>query len=151
METVWAQETAHQRFWRRLLNENVDRLINDPEKYLLKHMRYDNAMATDYQKRYSTILAERGTSIYKLIAEAFNERWDSEDEQKCPSQLEKKGAPSNQRNHGNHDDLDRTCESGVFEGQGLGDEVQGRPTSGSEDLEKGGQGLEVEGESGGTR
>ena len=152
MESVWNVETAHQRFWRRLLNQNIDRLIRDPEKFLLKHMRYDNAMAKDYQKRYSTILAERGTSMYKLIAEACGEQWDSEDEQKCPSQLEKKCVPSNQRNQGNHDDLDRTREIGVLERQGLGDEVQGRPASGSEDLEKVGQGLEVEEEGfGGTR
>ena len=53
METVWAQETAHQRFWRRLLNENVDRLINDPEKFLLKHMRHDHEMVKQYQRLFS--------------------------------------------------------------------------------------------------
>ena len=95
METVWNVETAHQRFWRRLLNQNIDRLIRDPEKFLLKHMRYDNAMAKDYQKRYSTILAERGTSMYKLIAEACGEVWDEEDEEKheCLGPRKKRSSP----------------------------------------------------------
>ena len=82
METVWAQETAHQRFWRRLLNENVDRLINDPEKFLLKHMRHDHEMVKQYQRRYGHIFESRGLSLYKLIAKACGEVWDEEDEEK---------------------------------------------------------------------
>ena len=87
MNSVWDVETAHARFWRRLLNENVDKMINDPELFLLKHMRYDNEMAKDYQKRFGEILAERGTSMYKLIAGAYGEQWDSEDDQKDPSHV----------------------------------------------------------------
>ena len=140
MNSVWDVETAHARFWRRLLNENVDKMINDPELFLLKHMRYDNEMAKDYQKRFGEILAERGTSMYKLIAGAYGEQWDSEDDQKDPSHMVKKEAPCNQRNHGNHDDLDSARKSGIPEGQGRGHVVQIRPAGSSEDLEKGLQG-----------
>mgnify|MGYP003710373293 CR=1 FL=1 len=133
MEQMWEEGPAA-RFWKRLLNQNVDKLINDPEKFLLKHMRYDNEMFRDYQKRFGSILEERGLCLYKLVGQAYGEVWDSEDEAKTE---DKKKVSSNQRNHGNHDDLDPARESGVPEGEGRGDEVQGRPSCSSEDLEKG--------------
>ena len=135
MDSVW-REGPVKRFWDRLLNENVDRLVTDPEQFLLKHMRHDYAMVKDYQKRFGHIFEERGLNLFQLIAKASGETWDSEDEEKGACML-KKRPPSNQRNQGNHDDLDPACESGVPEGEGLGDEVQGCPSSGSEDLEKG--------------
>ena len=133
--SMWDDPVA--RFWNKLLNENVDRLLNDPEQYLLKHMRHDHAMVKDYQKRFGHIFAERGLCLYKLIGLAHGEVWDSEDEEKAASGNGKKGSPTNQRNPGNHDDLDPACESGVREGEGWRDEVQGRLESGSQDLEKG--------------
>ena len=136
MDSVW-REGPVKRFWDRLLNENVDRLVTAPEQFLLKHMRHDYAMVKDYQKRFGHIFEERGLNLFQLIAKASGEVWDSEDEEKGACILLKKRPPSNQRNHGNHDDLDPARESGVPEGEGRGDEVQGCPSSGSEDLEKG--------------
>ena len=137
MDSVW-REGPVKRFWDRLLNENVDRLVTDPEQFLLKHMRHDYAMVKDYQKRFGHIFAERGLCLYKLIGLAHGEVWDSEDDEKhAASGNGKKGCPSNQRNPGNHDDLDPACESGVREGEGRRDEVQGSIESGSQDLEKG--------------
>ena len=49
MEEAWTDETPHAKFWRRLLNENVDQLVNDPEKNLLKHMRHDHEMVKSYR------------------------------------------------------------------------------------------------------
>ena len=137
MNSVWNEETPHQRFWRQLLNKNVDDLINDPEAFLLKHMRYDNDMAKGYQKRFGASLTERGTNIYKLIAGACGEQWDSEDEQKNACAPVKKEFPCNQRNHGTHDDLDPARKSGLPEGQGRGHVVQIRTAGSGEDLEKG--------------
>ena len=136
MDSVW-REGPVKRFWDRLLNENVDRLVTDPEQFLLKHMRHDYAMVKDYQKRFGHIFEERGLNLFQLIAKASGEVWDSEDEEKGACILLKKRPPSNQRNHGNHDDFDPARESGVPEGEGRGDEVQGRPSCSSEDLEKG--------------
>ena len=134
MEQMWEEGPAA-RFWKRLLNQNVDKLINDPEKFLLKHMRYDNKMFRDYQKRFGSILEERGLCLYKLVGQAYGEVWDSEDEAKTE---DKKKVSSNQRNHGNHDDLDPTRESGLRKRQGQGHVVQSCTPGSREDLEEGG-------------
>ena len=81
MEAAWG-DTPHARFWIRLLNENVDSLINDPEKILLRHMRHDHQMVRDYQKRFGCVFEERGLNLYELIARACGEIWDNEDEEK---------------------------------------------------------------------
>ena len=88
MEKVWDDPVAD--FWVKLHNECVDKLVNDPEKFLLKHMRYDHKMVREYQKRFGRVWAEYGTDIYRLIAEACGECWDMQDE-------EKKEAAVNQR------------------------------------------------------
>ena len=98
MEAAWG-DTPHARFWIRLLNENVDSLINDPEKILLRHMRHDHQMVRDYQKRFGCIFEERGLNLYELIARACGEIWDNEDEEKGGSCLKmlpqwNKGMPS---------------------------------------------------------
>ena len=85
MEACWNRATPQQRFWIRLQNQRVDQLISDPERFLLRHMRHDHAMVKRHQKLFGHIFKERGLCLYKLIAEACGENWDSEDEQKnCP-------------------------------------------------------------------
>ena len=107
LQSAW-KDTAHAQFWRRLLNEKVDSLVNDPEKILLRHMGFDHQMVRDYQKRFGTIFTERGLNLYELIARACGEVWDNEDEEKggvlhlCESsarstRLQKKVAPMEQR------------------------------------------------------
>ena len=95
MQSAW-KDTAHAQFWRRLLNEKVDSLVNDPEKILLRHMRFDHQMVRDYQKRFGTIFKERGLNLYELVARACGEVWDNEDEEKG-GVLQKKVAPMEQR------------------------------------------------------
>ena len=92
MEAVWGKETKHQRFWRQLLNDRVNELLNDPEKVLLRHMRHDYEMVREYQKRFGDIFKERGVNLYELIAKACGEVWDDEDEEKG-GVLRKKVAP----------------------------------------------------------
>ena len=38
MEEAWTDETPHAKFWRRLLNENVDQLVNDDEFEALRRL-----------------------------------------------------------------------------------------------------------------
>ena len=133
MEAVWGKETKHQRFWRQLLNDRVNELLNDPEKVLLRHMRHDYEMVKRHLHYFGAVLKERNLCLYKLIAEAYGENWDSEDEEKH----DKKNDSCNQRNHGNHDDLDPARKSGLPEGQGRGHVVQIRTAGSGEDLEKG--------------
>ena len=82
MEDTWVNNDPVARFWRRLHNECVDKLISDPEKFLLKHMRHDFEMVRHYQKRFGHIFRERGLNLYELIARACGEVWDDEDEEK---------------------------------------------------------------------
>ena len=148
MHTAWETETPHQRFWKKLIRQRAESHMQDVA--YLRMLRNRNDLAKADQKHFGAVWAEHGTNIYKLIAKAHGEVWDSEDDQKTASKLEahEKSDSIEQKENA---DLDRTREIGVFEGQGLGDEVQGRPASGSEDLEKVGQGLEVEEEGfGGT-
>ena len=136
MHNAWAQEEPIVRFWRRLLNENVDQLVNDPEKFLLKHMRHDHAMVKDYQKRFGQILDERGLNLYKLIAEACGEVWDEEDEEKQCLQP-KKRPPMNK---GNAVSLDHPREVRVREREVKGDDLPRRDGCREEDVQKGGSG-----------
>ena len=82
MEVAWTDDTPHGRFWRRLLNENVDQLLSDPDATLLKQMRFNNTMLKNYQRRFGPVLRERGLCLYKLIGSAYGENWDSEDDEK---------------------------------------------------------------------
>ena len=137
MHKAWEQEEPINRFWRRLLNENVDQLVNDPEKFLLKHMRHDHEMVKSYQRRFGHIFEERGLNLYKMIAAACGEVWDDEDEEKgC---LPKKRSPMNKV--GNAVSVDYACEGGLRQGQIKGDELPRRDGCREEDLQaKGGSG-----------
>ena len=134
MDQVW--ESPKARFWRRLLNENIDKFLNDPEKRILRHMRYDHKMAKEYQRLFGAILKERGLDLDTLIGEAYGEDWDLG---KYVSQDEEKVAHSQQRNHETHDDLDRTRKGGLCKGQGGRHVLQGGPESRGQDLEEEGQ------------
>ena len=136
MDSVW-REGPVKRFWDRLLNENVDRLVTDPEQFLLKHMRHDYAMVKDYQKRFGHIFEERGLNLYKLIAEACGEVWDDEDEQKQCFQPKKKPP----MNKGNAVSLDHSRQGCLRQGEVEGDELPRRDGCREEDVqEKGGSG-----------
>ena len=135
MEAAW-NDTPHARFWRRLLNENVDALINDPDKFLLRHMRHDHQMVRDYQKRYGSIFKERGLNLYELIARACGEVWDNEDEEKG-GVLAKKAAPMEQREIRNAVSLDHTREIGVRERKIQGNVVQAGDGRREKDLQEG--------------
>jgi len=133
MEQAWG-ESPSVRFWRRLLNENIDKFLNDPDKMMLRHLRYDHKMAKDYQRLYGAILKERGLDLDTLIGEAYGENWDLG--KWYPTAPEEKVAHNQQRNH---DDLDRTRKGGLCEGQGRRDVLQGGPKSSGQDLEEKGQ------------
>ena len=137
MHRAWEQDHPHARFWRRLLNENVDDLVNDPEKHLLKHMRFDHKMVKDYQRRFGQTLEERGLNLYKLIAEACGEIWDEEDEEKMC--LPKKKPPMNKGR--NAVSLDFARQGRVRQGESKGDDLPRRNGCREEDVQtQGGSG-----------
>ena len=138
MEAAW-EDTPHASFWRRLLNENVDALINDPEKHLLRHMRYDHEMVRTYQKRFGCVFKERGMNLYELIARACGEVWDDEDDEKG-GVLSKKVTPMEQREIANAVCLDHSREIGVREREIQGYELQASDGSREIVLQEGGQG-----------
>ena len=88
MEAGWVEETAHQRFWRSLLNTRLDQLLSDKEN--LRSLRYNWKHFTNLKEKLKLVLEERGLSLEGLVAKAFDETWeaqgsldpDSEDEQK---------------------------------------------------------------------
>jgi len=127
MEACWNRTTPHQRFWIRLQNQRVDQLVSDPERFLLRHMRHDHEMVKSHQKLLGHIFKERGLCLYKLIAEACGENWDSEDEQKnCP--------PMEQRPD-NAISLDCPREERVREREVKGDVVQASDDRREEDVQ----------------
>jgi len=128
LSTVWEEEpekTPHVRFWMDLVNQNLDNMINDPDKFILKHLRYDPAMLKRYEGHFGGALAKRGLTFHQLIAEAYGENWEF-----LP---EKSSHANNQRNH---DYLDRAREIGIPERQIRGDVVQGSPQGRRQNLEK---------------
>ena len=139
MEKVW--ESPGATFWRRLLNQNVDKFLNDPEKRMLRHLRYDHNLAKEYERYFGAILKERGLDLDMLIGEAHGENWDLGECAFVPKETREKVACNHQRNPGNHDDLDRAREIGIFEGQGQRDVLQSCFESGGQDLEEKGQGV----------
>ena len=130
MEAVWGKETKHQRFWRQLLNDRVNELLNDPEKVLLRHMRHDYEMVKRHLHYFGAVLKERNLCLYKLIAEACGEVWDEEDEekhQKIVTQLDKRNS--------NAVSLDHPREICVRQGQGEGPYLQAGDGESESDLQ----------------
>mgnify|MGYP000047058133 CR=1 FL=1 len=121
MEGCWIDPVG--RFWDRLYNGVVDRMINDPKKVLLRHMRHDYGMVRDYQKRFGYIFRERGLNLFELIARACGEIWDEEDEEK--GGVLKKLVPMELKGTQQHAVcVDYPCQVGVRERQIQGDDVQ---------------------------
>ena len=148
MEAAWT-ESPQQRFWKRLLNENVDNLVNDPDQFVLKHMRHDHAMGRAYQKRFGPIFKERDLNLYELIAKACGEVWDEEDDEKGGVQLVsmKKSTPMKQRVP-NAVSVDHPREVGVRERESKGHVVQTGDDLSEVQLQEVGQGCR---ETGGGR
>ena len=113
--SVWENDSPHARFWRRLLNENVDKIISDREH--LRKLRFANDLVKNYQRRLGHIFEERGLNLYQLIAEAHNECWDSEDDQKtAPVPVQKpkeKVVPMEVKKNHNAVSLDHPRQVGV--------------------------------------
>jgi hypothetical protein len=91
METVWEDNSPHATFWRKLLNQRVDLLVNSPT--WLKSLRHRWEEVRWWQKRAGKIFEERGINLYQLIAEAHGECWDAEDEEKCANAVSENVAP----------------------------------------------------------
>ena len=139
MEAIWENKDPVARFWIRLHNECVDKLINDPEHFLLRHMRHDYKMVREYQKRFGDIFKERGVNLFELIANACGEVWDDEDEEKG-GVMSKKIVPMEVKKSSNAVSVDCPRQVGVREGKVQGDDVQASDGFSKIQLQEGGQG-----------
>ena len=117
----WDGETAHQRFWRSLLNTRLDQLLANREE--LKALRFNWELLVTLKEKLRLVLEERGMSLESLVAKACDENWDSEDEEKhapkkC-SPVKVKEPPSNHAVC-----LGPARKSGLRKGQGQGHVLQ---------------------------
>ena len=114
MESVWDDESPNSRFMRRLIRERAIEWMQDPT--FLKSVRFRNEEAKRMQKRFGAVWSEFGTDIYKLIAKAYGEAWDAEDEEKHAPAVatEKKVSAINQ--NARNDDLVTTRKKGTRSG-----------------------------------
>ena len=135
MEAVWVDTSPHAVFWRRLHNEVVDKLVSDPDQFLLRRMRYDHDMVREYQRRFGSIFAERGLNLYELIARACGEVWDDEDEEKGGHLRRKNLAPMEVKEKPNALRVDRPRQERVREREEQGDVVQSCDDRREEDLQ----------------
>lgn len=112
MHACWENKDPVARFWRRLIRERAVEFMRSAD--FMKKLRYHPDEAKDLQKRFGKVWAEYGTDVYRLIAEAHNEKWDEEDEQKSSfaRQEAKKESAINQRDN---DDLVAARKTGTFE------------------------------------
>ena len=116
---MWEDDTPATRFWQRLVRERAIEFMQSPE--YLKKLRFDYDRAKADQKLFGHVWAEYGVSVFQLIAEAYGEKWDAEDEEK---HCTKKEAAVTQRDD---DDLVAAREGGSLEGL---DKLQGEPQAG---------------------
>ena len=128
MQKVWEDNSPAAKFWRQLVRDRATEYMRDP--LFLRDMRHDYTMVREYQKRFGRVWAEYGTDIYKLIAEACGECWDSD------AHEEKKEAAVNQRIAAKNDDLVATREE---DARGREHELQGKPEASLGLLEEGRQ------------
>ena len=127
MEAVWKEDTPHARFWKQLLNNRLDEMLSDPESATLKRMRLDHQLVRFYQRRFGTVLEQRGLNLYELIAKACGEVWDDEDEEKGGVQraVVEKSPPMELKGTERHAiGLDRSRQIGVRQRKVQGDVVQ---------------------------
>ena len=117
LHQVWEEDSAHCRFWKRLLNDRVDLLVNS--KDWLKGLRYRHDEVKWWNKRCKHIFEERGVNLYQLIAQANGECWDDEDEQKCAHAVEENVDPPMLKEKPRQDavSLDHPCQVRVRSGQ----------------------------------
>lgn len=127
---MWEEhENAHYAFLRKLTETRAREYMSDVA--FLRLLRNNYELAAINQKLFGHVYEEYGTSIYKLIAEACNEVWDDEDEQKNAFRCSKKEAAVKQRAH---DDLAPAREKGSRSRQ---HELQGVSEASERLLEKG--------------
>ena len=126
MERAWEDNDPAAKFMRRLVRERAVEFMRSPD-YLLP-LRFDYERARRDQKHFGEIWEEYGTNVYRLIAEAYGENWDAEDEEKQmyarAAPTKKKEVAITQRAQPQNDDLVTTREAGPRERL---DELQGKP------------------------
>ena len=130
---IWSSEddkSVHARFMKRLIVSRARTLMRDQEYLKKLRFRYDDAMKQ--QRLFGAVWADYGTDVFRLIAEAHDEVWDAEDEEKHAGARPKKEAPVNQKGR-NHDDLVAAREEGTRERIDL---VQGKLETGLGELEE---------------
>ena len=111
MEETWEVETAHQKFWRSLLNQNVDNIVRDREH--LRSLRFNHELMKRYQKRFGHVFEERGLNLYQLVAESCDEDWEMQDEEKTNENV----APMEVKKVCNAVSLDHPRQIGVRSGK----------------------------------
>ena len=136
MHNVWTDDSPHARFWRKLLNQRFEQLQRSRAE--LRKLRFDYKQFKWVQKRMGAILEERGLNLFQMVAEAYDENWDSEDEEKTA----KKSAPSPLKEEQHAVRVDHTCQGGLRsrakEGREL--QVQNRDDGREEDVQEKGSG-----------
>ena len=121
----WDRETAHQRFWRSLLNTRLDSLLANKDE--LRSLRYNWKTFRYLKDKLRTVLKERGLSLTRCVSEAYGDTWDSDQD----SEDDEKGSPDYQKSS-HHEvkqipnavSLGPTRKIGVCEGEIQGDVVQ---------------------------
>ena len=138
MEETW-RATAAEDFWNQLVRDRARMFMRSRES--MRRLRYDNPEAKRMQRLFGDVWREYDTNVYQLIAEAHDENWDAEDEQKhAVADEDKKEAAVNKTNH---DDLAGTREESARERL---HELQGLPFARERLLEE-----EEEGPNGGKK
>lgn len=126
MQETWGTTTPVQRFWARLKRNRAREFMRDVP--YMKSLRFNYKVACDMQKMHGDVWAEYGTDVFRLIAEAHGETWDSEDEEK------KKGPAVKPKGKDlKHDDLVAAREKSPCRGL---DQLQGEPEEGLSELEE---------------
>ena len=110
---VWSM-SPQEAFLDRLMRQRVQGMLEKPEH--LKCLRHDHSRLQRIQRLFGRHLDEAGTSMYKLVAAAYGESWDFEDDEKNPDRNRTEAEPEPQagspaelfpglQGKGNHDDL----------------------------------------------
>ena len=138
LDTAWRNDTADAatKFLQKLRESRAREFMQNKE--FLQMLRFEPETTKRMQRWFGAIWARQNTDIYKLIAQACNENWDLEDEEKhafVRETAKKQSALNKQIKQ--HDDLAATREKGarrreyqlqgiVEESERLLEEEQGR-------------------------